>query len=576
MRISRPIAALTLSLGFGAGCSGSTQVPMAAAPSIVTAPGATSAKITARDLRTRLFIIAADSMMGRQVGTLGNFKAISYIASELERMGVEPAGEDGYFQELPMYTRTMVSTGNLTVGQREFVAGEDWAALPPIPQLGGLPVGSIGNIDGVPVVYGGDMADPTTFISAEQAAGNLVILAPPLDENGDPTFGIAAPAIIAWPEAAGIAMANFDGLPGQFLSFFMAPQTFMSTEEPTDPSGALALFISLEMAEAMLGSPFADLEPGATGTSVSGSFSFETTSPEVPTMNVIGIVRGSDPELRNQYVAIGAHSDHVGFNQNPVPHDSLRAYLEVVRPLGAESSSRAATDEEAAAIVDVLDVLRARRPMDRPDSISNGADDDGSGTVTTLELAEAFASSPTRPRRSVLFVFHNGEEGGLLGARHFTDNPTVPRDSIVAQLNMDMIGRGQTSDVSKGGPAYVQLIGSRRLSTELGDIVEAVNEAGGHGFEFDYEYDADGHPSNFYCRSDHAMYARHGIPIVFFSTGSHRDYHQVTDEPQYIQYDKMARIGNLIKAVADEVLNLDHRVEVDGPVPEDPNAPCQQ
>ncbi|MFV2007530.1 MAG: M28 family metallopeptidase, partial [Longimicrobiales bacterium] len=573
-------AALALSLGFSAGCSGSAQVPAAAAPSAApaaaTPSGATSPDITAQDLRTRLFIVAADSMTGREVGTWGNFKAISYIASELERMGVEPAGEDGYFQELPMHTRTLVSSGSLTVGQRDFVAGEDWAPLPPLPQLGGLPVGSTGDIDGVPVVYGGDMADPSTFISAEQAAGKLVILAPPLDEDGNPTFGIAAPAIVAWSEAAGIAMANFDGLPRPFLGFFMAPQSFMSEEGPTDSRGALALFISLEMAETILGSPFADLEPGAIGTPVAGSFSFETTPPEVPTLNVIGIVRGSDPELRNQYVAIGAHSDHVGFSQNPVPHDSLRAFLEVVRPLGAESPNRAPTDEEAATVATVLEGLRALRPVDRPDSISNGADDDGSGTVTTLELAEAFASAPTKPRRSVLFVFHNGEEAGLLGSRYFTDHPTVPRDSIVAQLNMDMIGRGQTSDLSEAGPGYLQLIGSRRLSTELGDIVEAVNEAGDYGFEFDYQYDADGHPSNFYCRSDHAMYARYGIPIVFFSTGSHRDYHQVTDEPQYIEYDKMARIGNLIKAIADEVLNLDNRVEVDGPVPEDPNAPCRQ
>ncbi|GMR14058.1 MAG: hypothetical protein BMS9Abin29_2288 [Gemmatimonadota bacterium] len=576
MRISRPIAALSLSLGFGSGCSGSAQVPTAAAPLVAPASVATSAEITARDLRTRLFVVAADSMMGRKVGTLGNFKAISYIASELERVGVEPAGEDGYFQELPMYTRTLVSSGGLTVAQREFVAGEDWAPLPPIPQLGGLPVGSVGTIDGVPVVYGGDMADPGSLISADQAAGKLVILAPPLDENGDPTFGIAASAIGGWPGAAGIAMANFDGLPRPFLGFFMAPQSFMSEEVPTDAQGALVLFISLEMAEAILGGPFADLEPGATGTSVAGGFSFETTAPEVPTMNVIGIVRGSDPELRNQYVAIGAHTDHIGFNQNPVPHDSLRAFLEVVRPLGAESPRRDPTDEEAVAIASVLDGLRARRPMDRPDSISNGADDDGSGTVTTMALAEAFASAPTKPRRSVLFVFHNGEEAGLLGAKHFTDNPTVPRDSIVAQLNIDMIGRGRTSDLSEAGPGYVQLIGSRRLSTELGDIVEAVNAAGGHDFEFDYEYDADGHPSNFYCRSDHAMYARYGIPIVFFSTGSHRDYHQVTDEPQYIDYGKMARIGKLIKGVADEVLNLDHRLVVDGAVPENPNAPCQQ
>ena len=575
MRISRLLASLTLSLGFGAGCSGSAQIEPSAAPSGALASG-TSAEITAQDLRTRLFIVAADSMTGRQVATLGNFKATSYIANELERMGVEPAGDDGYFQNLPLRTRNMVSSGGLTVGEREFAVGEHWVPLPPIAQLAGLPIGSTGNIDGVPVVYGGTMGNPASFISAAEAAGKLVVLAPALDENGNPTFGIAAPAFLAWPEAAGIAMTNFDGLPDGLRNFFMQPETSLSEEAPAESQGALALFISSEMAERLLGGAFAGLETGATGTPLSGNFGFEVTAPETPTRNVIGIVRGSDPTLRDQYVAIGAHSDHVGFNQDPVPHDSIRAFLGVVRPLGAESPNRPPTDEEALAIRSELGALRAERPVDRPDSISNGADDDGSGTVTTLELAEAFSSAATKPRRSVLFVFHNGEEAGLLGARHFTDNPTVPRESIVAQLNMDMIGRGQGSDVEEGGPGYVQLIGSRRLSTELGDIVESVNESGNHGFEFDYQYDANGHPSNFYCRSDHAMYARYGIPIVFFSTGSHRDYHQITDEPQYIEYGKMARIGNLIKGIADEVLNLDHRVVVDGAVPDNPNAPCQQ
>src|SRR5204863_6539498 len=162
----------------------------------------------------------------------------------------------------------------------------------------------------------------------------------------------------------------------------------------------------------------------------------------------------------------------------------------------------------------VLDSLRhVNRP--RLDSIYNGADDDGSGSVAELEIAESLASAP-RPRRSILFVWHTGEEAGLLGSSWFTDHPTVPRDSIVAQLNMDMVGRGAASDETGrtkdgapllGGPRYLQLVGSRRLSTELGDLVEAVNRAGRHGLAFDYAIDADGHPSNIYCRSDHYEYA---------------------------------------------------------------------
>ena len=119
-------------------------------------------------------------------------------------------------------------------------------------------------------------------------------------------------------------------------------------------------------------------------------------------------------------------------------------------------------------------------------------------------------------------------------------------DSIVAQLNMDMVGRGAAADIPGGGPNYLQLVGSRRLSTELGDIVEQVNREGNHNLKFDYSIDADGHPANIYCRSDHYEYARYGIPITFFTTGLHSDYHQVSDEPQYIDYVHMSRVANLV------------------------------
>ena len=300
----------------------------------------------------------------------------------------------------------------------------------------------------------------------------------------------------------------------------------------------------------------------------------ETGSASFPARNVVAIVRGSDPVLRDEYVAIGAHNDHVGLADTPADHDSLWAFNHVVRPGGAESPDRPATADEIRRIREVHDSLRVLRPA-RMDSVFNGADDDGSGTVTALEIAEAFAGATEKPKRSLLFVWHTGEEKGLFGAQYYTDNPTVPRDAIVAQLNMDMIGRGQAGDVDDGGPGYLQLIGSRRLSTELGDLVETVNGDGAHGFTFDYQYDADGHPANFYCRSDHYMYARYGIPIVFFSTGGHQDYHQLTDEPQYIAYDKMARIASFVHAVAVRVANMDQRPVVDKPKP-DPHGTCQQ
>jgi len=252
-------------------------------------------------------------------------------------------------------------------------------------------------------------------------------------------------------------------------------------------------------------------------------------------------------------------------------------------PQGADSPNPHVTPQQWAKIRVTIDSLRKLHPS-RPDSIYNGADDDGSGSMALLEIAERFATASAKPKRSVIFAWHVGEEEGMLGSSYFTDHPTVSRDSIVAQLNIDMIGRGRAADATgeskdgkllRGGKGYLQLIGSRRLSTELGDLIEATNKRGKLGFNFDYALDANGHPQNIYCRSDHWAYARWGIPVVFFTTGGHADYHQVTDEPQYIDYGHMSQAAQLIHAAATNVANLGHRVVVDKPKP-DPRGMCQQ
>ena len=293
--------------------------------------------------------------------------------------------------------------------------------------------------------------------------------------------------------------------------------------------------------------------------------------PTIPSRNVIGVLRGSDPGLRNEYVVISAHNDHVGIARQAVDHDSLRVsnFAAAMRKRGAPAN----VAQEWA--THTLDSLRALRPP-RRDSIFNGADDDGSGTVALLEIAEALAASPDRPKRSILFISHTAEEEGLLGSEWFTDHPTVPRDSLVAELDMDMIGRGSAADVEHGGPAYLELVGTRRLSTELGDVAERVDAKEPIPFRFNYAFDAPGDREQYYCRADHYSYARYGIPSINFSRGDHPDYHEVTDEPQYIDYDALARVTTYVRDLAVALANLDHRVLVDKPKQKDPHAACVQ
>lgn len=541
------------------------------------APRPTTAEITPADLETRIYRFADDSMEGRILGSRGNLLGTEYIAAELRRLGLEPAGENGsYFQELPFRSRALDPASMVRAGGRQFTAWADFAPRDQGPNERAF--------DGASAVWAGDFNDADTRLASDQVAGKVVILTMSQDLPGYPP-GVPNRTQVnaAYRTAAAIFIVAREGLSADDVAGYRRPS------EAVDFGNAPALpayaYISRPMAEALLGGPPASMRVGAAGGVVQGRITWTSNPPRYAARNVVAILRGSDPALRNEFVAVGAHNDHVGVG-SPVAHDSIYVVHHLYRLQGADDRPPTLTAEQAAVVNATLRTIRASTGgrSARPDSIYNGADDDASGSMAVLEIAEQFARATTRPRRSLLFVWHVGEEAGLYGSQWFTDHPTVPRESIVAQLNIDMIGRGGAGDVTgqtiggdliRGNPDYVQVIGSRRLSTALGDLAESVNTSGRHGLRFDYSLDANGHPQNIYCRSDHYMYARYGIPVAFFTTGGHADYHQVTDEAQYLDYPHLTRVTRFVADLAAQLANLASRPVVDQPRP-DPNGSCRQ
>ena len=540
--------------------------PRAELPLKYAGPPTTEA-ISAADLMTRLYIFADDSMMGREVGTKYNLMGTAYIEREVRRLGLVPAGDSGsYFQNLPLYSYGVDPSSSLSAAGQPLAPGDDYLSLTREP--------SRTDFSNLPVVYAGNTADTTTWV--RELAGKVAVVYVPAP-------GIIVPNNINLRvnlgRAAAVLVVSLDRVRPEQRAAISRTQSLQRDGRP-GPSEPM-LLVSQRVADLLFGN-FATAAPGAVGRPLGGTVVVKRE--QAPGRNVVAILPGSDPVLRNEYVAIGAHNDHIGFNNRPVDHDSMRVYNMVARPQGEDSPRPPRlTEQQVARIRTMTDSLHALHGA-RLDSINNGADDDGTGSMSVLEIAESFAAATVRPKRSILFVWHAGEEKGLWGSMYFTDHPTVPRDSIVAQLNMDMVGRGALADITgesktgellHGGPGYLQLVGSRRLSTELGDLMERVNVSGKYGFTFDYGMDANGHPQNIYCRSDHYEYARYGIPIVFMTTGGHSDYHQVTDEPQYIDYSHMAEIARYVKDAATTIADLDHRILADKPKP-DPKGRCVQ
>ena len=555
-----------------------TKVNVYGNPAHVT-PAPTTAAITPRDLQIRLYQFADDSMQGRQVGRFGNQKGTDMIAAEVKRLGLLPAGDNGtYFQVLPYHVRKFTNHSRLTVDGNPVAWNADWIATP-----GARAPKPITNAE---VIYGGVSGDPATMIPAAQTVGKFVVLAaaaPRAPQAGGGRGGFAPPPPPPFPDAAAIATVDLDALtPAQRMAINEPSVASMGGGgrggrgggAPNAPVDSLALLkaqlaalnplaairLTRDGASALFrGKNFDALTPGATGGVVTASLDYV----EVPTdwgRNVVAIIPGSDPKLKFQYVAIGAHNDHVGMN-TPVDKDSIRAYNIAKNRylLASDMKQLPASGKMTADGYKVnMDSIRKIYPKPRLDSINNGADDDGSGSMGVLEIAEAMMAMPVKPKRSTLFVWHAGEEAGLVGSAFFVANPTLPLDSVVAQINIDMIGRGRADDLPGGGPDFVGVVGSFFDSKDLGETVQAVNKKQAKPLALDYKFDeplAWDNYNNIYGRSDHYNYARGGVPIAFFFTGLHGDYHQRSDEPEFIDYPHYARIANYIKDIVVEVGN---------------------
>jgi hypothetical protein len=561
-------------------------VVLALALEAAAAPRPT-AGIREADLRQWLSYLASDELEGRATFSEGQGLAAAYLADRARSFGLKPGGDDGsYFQRVRVLGVKSTSRSTLTVEAggrtRTFtegsgilfpknVGGRRRVEIDQVEFLGyGLDLPQGGHKDyagkdvrGKAVVWLGtagpeglDQRQYRRLLTgrhryATEFMGAVASLGTELPRFGRPGQGQgqgqegeprpdgepgAAPSPVPTPPPPSPDRPFRGALPIPPVDFTTAQRL----DRPRPPTVAAKdellefLFSSAEVPYAALKEKAARREPLPTFRLPGVKLTFELDADyEVVrtqfTRNVVGILEGKGPVLKDTYVAFGAHYDHLGTAEGELAQT----------PEGPRRRGLAGRVSEGAL----------------EDRIWNGADDDGSGTVTVLGVARAAAAGP-RPLRSLLFVWHTGEESGAYGSRYFVDYPTVPVEKIVAQLNLDMVGRNRDNRPEEADTVY--LVGSDRISTELHNLSEDANARLPRPLKLDYEMNDPTDLEQVYYRSDHYSYAAAGIPIIFYSTGLHPDYHANTDSTEKILFDKMARIGGLVYATGLRLANLDH------------------
>jgi len=459
--------------------------------------------ITAADLEEHLSIIASDEMEGRDTGSEGQKKAAEYIIDHYKSLGLVGA-MNGSFEQPFELVSVSYDEVNLKIGKADLVRNEDF------------------------IFQGdGDMA--------KKMKTDLVFLGLASDENlekvdvkeklvglwavGERTQGLVDKVMDAG--AAGIVIvtmegqANFDRLAGRYKRLSSRGRLGFEQETQQRP---IFIVSSDKMAE-IFGEDIATLKEAAKNNpesidSQKAQFQVSKKKDVVETSNIVAFLEGTDK--KEEVLVISSHYDHVGVSSEG--------------------------------------------------EIYNGADDDGSGTVSVMEIAEAFALAAKdgiKPRRSILFINVSGEEKGLLGSQYYSENPIFPIANTVNNINIDMVGRIDYEYQEAENQDYVYVIGSEMLSTDLKKINE-YNNITYTDLILDYRYDAEDDPNRFYYRSDHYNFAKFNIPVIFFFNGVHDDYHQVTDTVEKIEFPLMTKRAQLIFHTSWDLANRENRTRVDG------------
>jgi len=469
--------------------------------------------ITEADVAHRVGIIAHDSMGGRNTPSRGLELTAQWVADEFARFGLAPGGDEGgYLQRYPLLWMQVDTASTIAVE-----GGPSWQLGVDFARRGGATseAGSTGSAVVVHGVAGG--ADAVAGLPLE---GKVVFMIPPQDgQSGRREFQQMVFTVWRMNPAALIAVVSTaDRMWQRQLRGGVRPQ--LQVRAATSGRAPLLMIQGATAAPVLARSGFdLDAALGAadpvTATELP-DLEMTITMPEVvieeqSAPNTVGILEGSDPRLKNEYIVFSAHMDHVG-----TAGDGVGGCAEV-----------------------------------DGDAICNGADDDASGTVAIVELAEAFAMLEPRPRRSMIFLTVSGEEKGLWGSAHFANNPPVPVEQIVANLNADMVGRNWTDTISV-------------IGKEHSDLGETLHRVADEHPELNMVPVDDQWPGqNFYRRSDHYNFAVKGVPILFFFNGTHEDYHRPSDEPDKIDAEKEARIAKLMFYLGLEVANADERPQWD-------------
>ncbi len=463
------------------------------------------ALITAADLKENLSILASDAMEGRETGKRGQKMAAAFISAYFEDLGLAAPVNGSYYQPVELFTMAQptVSLKSQAGALKEF---EDFTYYG---------AGQTNGTKDYTLVFAGKGSDEE--IAALDVKDKAVAIF--LDANASLRRNPAVTKLREKGAVAVIAITDsqkeFTDLTGMIRSFTGGQITLSNTPSPTlgallaGPASCEKLFKTTadKLKKAIADKKVAKVKPATVSISVAQNYK------PLKSTNVLGFLEGTDK--KEEVLVISGHYDHIGIN---------------------------ATGEG--------------------DRINNGADDDGSGTVSVMQLAKAFVEAQKQgkgPRRSILFLLVTGEEKGLLGSDYYTQHPVFPLENTVVDLNIDMIGR---RDPQHKEGAYVYVIGSDRLSNELHTLSENTNKTYTK-LAFDYTYNAEDHPDRIYYRSDHWNFAKNNIPIIFYFDGIHEDYHLPSDEVEKIEFDLMAQRAQCVFYTAWEIANREGRIVSD-------------